>query len=816
MQAVVRDVRHALRGFRKAPFWTLSVVGTLALGIGTTTAMFSVGNTVLLSSLPYPEPDRLVVLWGRNPQKSLDHERVTLADFADWRARSRVFDKIGFSFLWPGSRSTIVRSSTSQEVHSALVSSAWLGALGVHPVLGRMFTPDEDRRGANLVAMISDRFWEQQFGRDPKVLGRVLTVDSYTLKNYQVVGIMPPGLQFPPDTDVWLSLGAAQFEPPAPGAGQRCCGWLEVIARLRRGVSIEQARTELNGIQSSILAEHGPADVNPAIGIMPLARYLTGGVRRAILILMAAVGCVLMIACVNAANLLLARSLLRKREIDMRSALGATRLRIIGQLLTESVLLSAVGGLAGLALGSWVLPVLKAIAPSVPRLNEVRADGAFLAICAATALLTGIGFGLAPALQWTGSGFVHGQATAGGQGRRLRDVLVIAEVALSTVLLIGAALLLRSLERLNTVDPGFRAGAVLTARIDMSSAMYSTSATPGPNRPQVSFRRLIEQVRSATGVIAAGGANRLPLAGIVEGQGDVVVTEDSPNVGSLRGNSRAVTPDYFEVMGISVLRGRSFTETDTDQSERVVIVDQAAARRYWPGRDPLGRGMAMINTRFPSAPHWMKVVGVVADVRSGGLDTVSLPQFYVPYFNGEWRSPYMVVRTAGDPAAFGPTLRQVISAADGNAVVTDIRPMEALVAASTSLLRFRAVLLAGFSVLALFLAAAGIYAVMSYTVEQRTSEIGVRMALGARTIDIFMMVVGRGAVLAGAGLAIGIVTALTLRGLIAALLFETSASDPLALSLVATLLLLTALGACCAPSLVAARVDPLVALRHDG
>jgi putative ABC transport system permease protein len=449
-------------------------------------------------------------------------------------------------------------------------------------------------------------------------------------------------------------------------------------------------------------------------------------------------------------------------------------------------------------------------------LNEVRVDGAFLAICVAAALLTGIAFGLVPALQWTGSSFVHGRAGAGGQGRRLRDVLVIAEVALSTVLLIGAGLLLRSLERLTNLDPGFRAGGVLIAHVDMTSTTYSTSGKPGPNRPQVSFRRIVEQVRSAPGVIAAGGANRLPLASIIESQGDVLVTEDSPNDKSLRGNPRAVTPHYFDVMGMRLLRGRPFTEADTDESEQVVIVDQAAARRYWPGRDPLGRRMSMINTRFaPDARHWMKVVGVVADVRHERLDTVPGPQFYVPYFTGEWRTPYLVLRTAGDPEAFGPTLRKMVGAADGNAVVTDVRPMQALVAASTSALRFRTLLLAAFSLLALFLAAAGIYAVMSYIVEQRTSEIGVRMALGARTIDIFIMVLGRGTVLACAGMALGIVAALTLRGLISALLFETSASDPLVLAPAAALLLLTALGACCAPSWSAARVDPLVALRHD-
>jgi putative ABC transport system permease protein len=323
-------------------------------------------------------------------------------------------------------------------------------------------------------------------------------------------------------------------------------------------------------------------------------------------------------------------------------------------------------------------------------------------------------------------------------------------------------------------------------------------------------------VRNAPGVIAAGGANRLPLTGLPENQGNSVAIEDRPNEALFPGEERAVTPDYFAAMGMRLLRGRGLTEADTDESDLVVIVDEAAARRYWPGRDPIGRRMAMVNTRFPSPQrHWMKVVGVVDNVRQAGLDAVAHPQFYVPYFNGEWRSPYMVVRTAGDPAAFGSALRRIITASDGNTVVTDVRPMQELVSDSASLLRFRTLLLSAFSVLALLLAAAGIYAVMSYAVEQRTAEIGVRMALGARTMDIFMMVLGRGAVLTCAGLTIGVAAALALRGLIAALLFETSASDPLALTLVAALLLFTALAACCAPSFSAARVDPLVALRHD-
>jgi len=589
-----------------------------------------------------------------------------------------------------------------------------------------------------------------------------------------------------------------------------------VVARLRRGVSVEQARRELDGIQNSILAEHGPADVNPAVNVMPLSRYLTDGVRRAILILIAAVGCVLLIACVNAANLLLARSGLRRHEMTIRSALGAPRLRIIQQLLTESVLLSAAGGIAGLALGWAALQVITAIAPNIPRLNEIRPDATFVAICAATALLTGILFGLAPALQLTGSSFVHGQAAIGGPARRLRDVLVVTEVALSTVLLVGAALLLRSLERLNTVDPGFRAAGVLTANIDMTSATYSTSAQPGPNRPQIFFHRLLDQVRTIPGVVAAGGSNRLPLATALEPRGDVVAIEENPNDSSLRGDSRAVTPDYFQAMGMRLLSGRGFTEADTDESEPVVIVDETAARLYWPGRDPLGRRMATINTRFPTpTPRWMRVVGMVADVRHTRLDTASRPQFYLPYFRGEWRNAFLVVRTQGDPAVLGSTLRKQIGDVDRNAVVTDVRRMEALVTASTSQPRFRARVLAAFSVLALLLAVAGIYGVMLYVVEQRTPEIGLRMALGARAIDIFVMVLGRGAALSVTGLAIGIGAALMLHRLIASLLFETSPTDPIALAEVGVLLLVAALAACWAPSRRAARVDPLVALRHE-
>ena len=817
MQTIVSDVLHALRQFRKLPVWTLSVAGTLALGIGAATAMFTIGNTVLFGPLPYPEPGRLVVLSSRNPQKGVEQDRVTLADFSDWRARSHVFEEIGYSFLWPGSRSTIVRTSASVAVRSALVTSSWLRALGVPPVRGRFFMPQEDRRGANLVALISDDFWQRQFGRDPAILGRTLTVDSYDLKNYQIVGVMPSGAPYPADTEVWLSLGAAQFEPPAPGAGQRCCAWTEVVARLRHGVTLEQAQAELNAIQSSILAEHGPADVNPAVSVVPLASYLTATVRRAVLILMAAVGCVLLIACVNAANLLLARSGLRGREMALRSALGATRFRIVRQLLTESLMLSAMGGAGGLLLGMTALEAVRKIAPDIPRMNQVHSDAAFFSICAAIAVLTGIGFGLAPALQSAGAQFVHGQPVVGGQRRRLGDALVIAEVALSTVLLVGAGLLLRSLERLNVVDPGFRPDGVLTARIDMSSATYSTSAEPGPNRPQVFFRRLLEQVRTLPGVAAAGGTNRLPLAGIIDGQGDILAVEGSSTGSSLHGNQRSVTPDYFRVMGMRLLRGRLFTEADTDQSESVVIIDEAAAARYWPGLDPIGRRLTRVNPRFPApTPHWMKVVGVVADVRHAGLDTAPRPQFYVPYFRGEWRNAFLVVSTSGDPARLASAVRRQVAEADRNAVVTEVRPMQDLVANSTSQQRFRARLLTAFSLLALLLAAAGIYGVMSCVVQQRTAEIGVRMALGARAADVFGMVMGRGLWLAAAGLAIGAGAAMLLRNLIAALLFETSPFDSVALSAAAALLLVTALAACWAPSHRAAGVDPLIALRHDG
>jgi predicted permease len=809
-------MRHALRLFRRTPFWALSVSGTLALGIGSTIAMFAVGNAVLLRGLPYPEPDRLVMLRERNPQKGLEQERVTLADFADWRARAYVFEEIGYSFLWPGSRSTIVRTSSSVAVPSALVSSGWLRALGVRPLRGRIFTPNDDRRGASLVAVISDRFWRQQFGREPGVIGRTLTIDSYEQRNYQIVGILPAGLEFPAETDLWLSLGAAQFEPPSPGAGQRCCAWLEVMARLRPGVSVAQARTELNGIQSSLLAEHGPTDVNPAVSVRSLERYITSEVRRPILILMAAVGCVLLIACVNAANLLLARSGARKHELAIRRALGATRLRILGQVLIESLMLSAAGGIAGLALGTTALHWIQAMAPNIPRLNEARPDSAFVVMCAVTAVLAGIGFGLVPALQWAGPGYAHGRRSLGGDGRRVRDALVIGEVALATILLAGAALFLRSLERLDAVDPGFRAEGVVTARIDMSSATYSTSAEPGPNRPQVFFRRVLEQLRAVPGVIAVGGSNRLPLAGVIEGRGQIVATDDDPSGRSLRGDLRAVTTDYFRVMGIRLVHGRMFTEADTDQSDPVVIVDEVTANRYWPGRDPLGRRMAMINTRFPApAPHWMRVVGVVGNTRHDGLDTASRPQFYLPYFSGEWRNAFLVMRTEGDPAAFVSTIRRQVAATDPNAVVTDVRPMEALITASTAPARFRTRLLTIFSALALLLAAAGVYGVVSCIVDQRTPEIGIRMAVGARAIDIFIMILSRAVALAGAGLAIGIGVALALRRVIASLLFETSPSDPLTLSLVAVILLAGTLLACWAPSWRAAQVDPMMALRRE-
>jgi len=777
--------------------------------------MFAIGNGVLFRPLPYAHADRIVFLWGANPQKGIDQARVTLADFADWRARTQLFEELGYSFLWPGSRNTIVRTPASRAVASAMVSSAWMRTFGLQPQIGRLFTPDEDRRGAPLAVLISDRFWSEQYGRDPSVLGRTLIVDSYNVKNYQVVGVMPPELLLPTATDVWLSLGAAQFEPPAPDAGARCCEWLEVIGRLRPGVSIDRARVELNTLQSSILAAHSSTNVNPTVAVVPIAHQLTRGVRAAILLLMAAVACVLLIACVNAANLLLARSGVRAREIAIRYALGATRARVVRQLLVEALLLAGAGAALGLWLGSFMLQAVKAIAPNVPRLADVHIDGAFIWICASLAVVTGVAFGLAPAFAFAGASFAHGRSGAGGPGRRLRSALVIAEVALCTVLLAGASLLLRSITRLTAVDPGFRSQSLLTARIDMTSAAYSTSAQPGPNRPQLSFRRILDRVKSAPGVLDAGGANRMPLSGDVEELGSLVLVEGRTD-GYQRGFQRSVTPEYFGTMGIKLLAGRPFTEADTDQASAVAIVNQATARRYSPGLDPIGHRFAGINERFPSpTPHWMQVVGVVADVRQSRLDAPPNPEYYVPYLRGEWRSPYLVARVSGDPTALAAAIQRLVASADPNAVTTDIRPMDMLVDASSAPLRFRARLLASFAMLSLLLAAAGIYGVMSCLVEQRTAEIGVRMALGANTQRIFAMVMGSGLALTLAGVALGIAGALALRRLIAALLFETSPTDPAALFTVAAVLLAAALAASWAPSRRAALLDPIRALRAE-
>ena len=808
VEEVVQDLRYGARMMRKTPGLTLIAVVTLALGIGANSAIFSVVNAVLLRPLDHPEPERLVRVSLQNVQAEEPYNPLGTADFLAIRERNRTLEGVaavyapgqGLAYAGPGGEPQIVRG--------AAVSADFFEVLEAGAALGRTFEAGEDRVGGPRLAVVSHRFWRDRLGGDPGAVGRPISLDG---ESHTVIGVMPADFRvaLTGQAEVWRAI---QFEPP----DSRPPYWLRCMARLRPGVSAEQAAADLTAIAAQ-LREQYPSSSFGVVTVDSLKTSIVGKSQRALLVLFGAVLFVLLIASVNLANLLLARGTARERELAVRAALGASRGRIVRQLLTESILLAAIGGALGLLLAVWGVELIDRLAPSdLPRLEEVSVDGWVLGFTLVVALLSGLVFGLAPALQLSRLDLNTAIKEGGGSSvesaarHRLRALLVVAEGALALMLLTGAGLMIRSFVNLSHVDPGFDPDGVLSMRIELQSATYPEDAQAAALHGQI-----LSRVRSLPGVRSAALSMALPPNLLVMSnpytvEGRVLPRDQAQPVA----DQLLVSPDYFRTLGIAMRAGRAFTDADRDGSPLVLIISETMARRLYPGADPIGRRI-QTGDYAPDAPWWT-VVGVAADVKYTGLDHPHVPTMYTAYAqNPWWRSIYLTVRTDGAPLALADAVRREVWAVDRTIPISQVRSMEQVIAESMARSRAYTVLLALFGGVALILAAVGVYGVMSYTVKQRTHEIGIRMALGARAGHVMRMVVGGGMLLGLCGVAIGLVGSVLLTRLMEGLLFGVSAIDLATFAATALVLTATMLLACYLPARRATRVDPMVTLKYE-
>ncbi len=804
MENLFKDIRYAFRATLKRPGFTLIAIVTLALGIGANSAIFSVVNGVLWRPLPYPRPQQLVMAWTDHQGRGGPaQEWFSPPEIDDWRAQNKTFSHFAGLNNWIP---TLTGREEPESLVGAAVSYDMFNLLGVMPSRGRTFVAEEDQPNAPNVAILSDELWRTRFNSDPNIVGKSI---SLTQNNYQVIGVMPAGFQFPviPGAQIWRTL-----KPTLNPSCTRGCIVLRAIARVKENVSLAQAQADASTIAARLAAQY--PDTNSKVGatLVPLHEQLVGSIKRPLLVLLGAVGFVLLIACANVANLLLARAATREREMALRAALGASRVRVIRQLLTESALLAFTGAMAGLALAYWLLRLLVTLSPpGTPGLDQIAIDRYVLGFTILIAALTGIIFGLAPALQLSKVDLNHslkdtGKGTPGGaRGGRLRGALVIAETALALLLLIGSGLLLKSFILLQRVDPGFNADHVVTLRLILNRTAY-------PETPQVVnfYGALLDRVKGMPGVQSAATISTLPLSGnqndthfLIEGR-PAPPPDQEPSAWF-----NSVSSDYFQTMQLRALKGRTFSEADNEKSPLVVVISETMARKYWPHEDPIGQRIG----RGPD--RWREIVGVVRDIKHFSLDSEAPPTMYFPMRQQPARGMDVVVRTTGDPLSMAPALRRQVWAGDRNLAIANLGAMKDLVASSITQQRFILTLLAGFAGLALVLAAVGIYGVMSYAVTQRTHEIGIRMALGARVGDVLRLVFRQGLVLTLIGVAVGMALAFALTRLMKSLLFDVTPTDATTFAVVAAALVSVALLACLIPARRATKVDPLIALRYE-
>ncbi len=808
MGNLLQDLRYGLRMMLKAPGFTAIAVLALALGIGANTAIFSIVNAVLLRPLPYRDPEQLVQVWDNFRQLKLEKIWISVPEYADYGKLTGVFAQTAAYDTWD---INVTAGDAPERVHGILATASLFPMLGVNAEVGRVFNDEEDKPGSNQVAVLSHGYWLRRFGGDRGIVGKKLSFDG---KTYSVIGVMPAGFAFPDkETEVWVPIA---FDPSLFAETERGSRYINMVARLRPGVSVERAAAEMDATAARLQQQYPDsyaANSGWGVSVIPLHEQVVGDVRKPLIILLGAVAFVLLIACANVANLLLVRAAVRQKETAIRTAMGASRGRLIRQLLTESVVLSLTGGALGLLLAVVGINLILSFSPAdVLPVKEVGLDARVLGFTLLVSLLTGVIFGLAPALQASKADLNEvlkesGRTTIGGKRQRTRSALVVLEVAMSLLLLIGAGLMIRSFMRLLRVDPGFKSEHVLTMQLSLPQTKYAQ-----PPQRVAFYRQVLQRLEALPGVKAVGAINQLPLTG---SSSDRTFNEQGkpPQNPPPNAEFRVVSPGYFRAVGIPLVKGRYFADTDQETTPKAVIINQAMARRYWPGEDPLGKRISFDGA--PGQPNWREVVGIVGDVRQLGLGSEAKPEMYVPFTQFPRLNMTLVAQSAGDPAKLTSAVRSEVRAIDADQPVYNTRTMEEVLAQSVAKQRLNMLLLGIFAGVALVLAAIGIYGVMSYTTAQRMHEFGIRMALGARPKDLLTLVLGQGMLLALLGVVLGLVAAFLATRVMSSLLYGVSSTDPLTFIGVALLLLLVALAASLVPARKATRVDPIIALRYE-
>jgi len=812
IESLSQDVRYGLRVFLSKPGFTVVAVITLALGIGASTAIFSVVNGVLLKPLPYREPQRLVQFWETNPPKGWTEAVVAPANFFDWQAQSGSFEEMG-AYIGSDTRSAgitglqMTGNGPPVLVKALYVTGNVFSVLGADAALGRTLTSDETWAGHEKVAVLSNGIWKRRFGSDPDIIGKKIQLDGSAV---EVVGIMPAGFYFPSqEAELWIPMGWNQTRL----AQVRRPHFLRVIGRLKTGVSIEQAQSEMTGIAERLEQQYPRTNTQMGVGLGPMLEWIVSDTRTVLLTFLAAVAFLLLIACANVANLMLVRAAGRTREIALRVALGASRFRIARQLLIESVILSLIGGGLGVMLAAWGTDILLGINPdNIPRLGEISINPPVLGFALVVSILTSLIFGLAPALGSSNPDLSTmlkegGQKGTVSHGGKLRSVLVASEVALSCILVIGAGLVVKSFIRLQQVDPGFQPDHLLTFKISLRGKKYSEAA-----QSNAFFNSLEQKVRSLAGVQGFALVTRLPLKGY-PWTSDFTIEGRSPEEFGKEVRHKEITPDYFETLGIPMIAGRKFDESDGPNSVPVVIVNEALARMHFQSEDPIGKRLKF--SKPTEDDTWNTIVGVVKDTKQDGLRKAPRPEIFQPLLQNPQSDMMLAVRTAVTPASLLPAMNEQIHALDPDLALSEIATGEQLIHASLGGDRFAMFLLSLFAGAALLLAAVGIYGVMSYSVAQRTHEMGLRMALGAQARDVVGLVVRGGLKVSLSGVSVGVVAAYGLTRLIERLLFGVSATDPVTFVFVSLMLVGVALVACFIPARRSSRVDPMVALRYE-